>query len=80
MRKRDDAYPRGKFRDTFVHIACWHCPRRGRYRAANLIAKYGSDMFGMRSPPATLNNRRLRRAFQPGRRAGVEVAQRDARS
>jgi hypothetical protein len=46
MPRRDSGYTLGEFRDTFVFVACWHCPRRGRYRTANIVAKYGADMFG----------------------------------
>jgi hypothetical protein len=46
MPNRDRVYTLGGFKTEFVYIACWHCPRRGRYRVANLIAKYGPDMYG----------------------------------
>jgi hypothetical protein len=46
MPRQDSAYTLGEFRETFVFIACWHCPRRGRYRVANIVAKYGPDMHG----------------------------------
>ena len=46
MPERDSAYTLGEFRETFVYIACWHCPRRGRYRLTNIIAKFGADMTG----------------------------------
>jgi hypothetical protein len=46
MLKRDPALTLGEIRDTFVYIACWHCSRRGRYRTANLVAKYGPGMNG----------------------------------
>ncbi|MEJ0049952.1 MAG: hypothetical protein WDN02_01825 [Methylovirgula sp.] len=40
------AYTVGAMKGEFLYIACWHCPRRGRYRVANMIAKYGAEMDG----------------------------------
>jgi hypothetical protein len=40
------AYTLGDCRETFVYVACWHCPRRERYRVANIVAKYGAAMDG----------------------------------
>lgn len=36
----------GQITTEFLFVACWHCPHRGRYRVANMIAKYGGDMDG----------------------------------
>ncbi len=44
--KVDRAYTLAGFQTEFVYVACWHCPRRGRYRVANIIAQYGADMHG----------------------------------
>ncbi len=46
MRGTKQAHTLGEIRTEFVFVACWHCPRRGRYRVANIIAKYGPDIFG----------------------------------
>jgi hypothetical protein len=48
---RDRAYTLGELTTEFVYIECRYCPRRGRYRVANIIAKYGADMDG----PSFLN-------------------------
>ncbi|MEJ0050921.1 MAG: hypothetical protein WDN02_06915 [Methylovirgula sp.] len=38
----DRAYILGGFATEFIYIACWHCPRRGRYRVANAMT-FGKD-------------------------------------